>query len=102
MVFPPTRYETPTHGHQFACPIAHADCINGRGWGDVVAWFEVACRLGQAVELDEFAPRIFLGKTSTHGNVAPRFAGAGRDVNALNVFFPLELSGEAARVGRRN
>src|SRR5215472_1064909 len=66
---------------------------------NVVGWFEVACRLGQAVELDGFAPGIFLGKASTHGNAAPRFARAGRDVNALNGFFPLEWSGEVGTCG---
>jgi hypothetical protein len=49
-------------------------------------WFEVACQLGQAAQLDEFA-RYILRKASTNGNAAPRFARAGRDVNALNGFF---------------
>jgi hypothetical protein len=27
---PPARHETSTHRHEFACPIAHADCHYGR------------------------------------------------------------------------
>ena len=61
---PPARHETPTQGHEFACPFAHTDCINGRGRCGVVAWLEIARRLGQAIELDEFAPGVFLSEAS--------------------------------------
>jgi hypothetical protein len=52
---PAARHETPTHGHEFACPFAHTDCING-SWS-VRRCSVAARRLGQPIELDEFAPR---------------------------------------------
>src|SRR5262249_7350770 len=41
--------------------------VNHGGGCHVVARLEIARRLGQAIELDELAPRIPLGKTSAHG-----------------------------------
>jgi hypothetical protein len=68
--FPPARHQAPTHGHKFACPIGNVDSINGRGRCSVVTRLEIARRLGQAIELDEFAPSVLLSEASTHGNVA--------------------------------
>ena len=71
VVLRPARNEAPTHHHGFAPSLLvephHDAALHGRG---VEARFEIGDRmdvgLGDPIQIDEFAPRVLVGETTTH------------------------------------
>ena len=62
------------HARQFELAVAGDHRLDGSCWDDIVARLKVGGRNRQAVESDEFAPRVGLGETTAHRIYSP-----GRD-----------------------